>query len=267
VWRALGRQDVESHAIRQLLDTFIIDRPRSIVVLPKWDLALVLRVLAKDPYEPIKSIEFKNLSAKTVFLLLLATARRRGDIHAIDPNRVMFANNGSSAVLETLPGYIPKIRANAEREARYVPMVVRSLSTITSDESELALCPVRALKVYDETAKLMVPNRPQFFISTRADRKSVKKNTISAWVVKLIRAAYASATDEDCRLSQASVHEVRAIASSLAYQATYALNDVLRAATWANPTTFIDHYLRDVSGLQGRLHVLAPCVVAGKTLN
>ena len=90
---------------------------------------------------------------------------------------------------------------------------------------------------------------------------------ISAWVVKLIRAAYASATDEDCRLAQASVHEVRAIASSLAYQATYALNDVLRAATWANPTTFIDHYLRDVSGLQGRLHVLAPCVVAGKTLN
>jgi hypothetical protein len=146
-------------------------------------------------------------------------------------------------------------------------MVVRSLSAITSDEAELTLCPVRALKVYDKVTSLKVPNRPQFFISTRADRRPVTKNTISAWVVKLIRSAYASASDEDCRLSLSSVHEVRAIASSLAFQATYALNDVLRAATWSNPTTFIDHYLRDVSGLQGKIHVLAPCVVAGKTLN
>ncbi len=264
VWKALGRTDVESHAIHQLLDSFKIERPRSVVVLPKWDLALVLRVLTKPPYEPIGSIDFKNLAAKTVFLLLLATSRRRGDIHAIDPKRVIFKTN--YAILEPLPGYIPKVRANAEREARYQPMVVRSLTTITNDQAELTLCPVRALRAYEKVASERVPDRAQFFISTRADKRLVKKNTISAWVVKLIRSAYSSATSEDCRLAQASVHEVRAIATSLAYQATYALDDILNAATWSNPTTFIDHYLRDVSGLQGRLHVLAPCVIAGKTL-
>jgi hypothetical protein len=264
VWRAMGRSDVESHAIHQLLDSFKFDRPRTLVVLPKWDLALVLRVLSKPPYEPIGSIDFKNLSAKTVFLLLLATSRRRGDIHAIDPKRVIFKSN--YAILEPLPGYIPKVRANAEREARYQPMVVRSLTTITNDQAELTLCPVRALRAYEKVASERVPDRAQFFISTRADKRLVKKNTISAWVVKLIRSAYSSATSEDCRLAQASVHEVRAIATSLAYQATYALDDILKAATWSNPTTFIDHYLRDVSGLQGRLHVLAPCVIAGKTL-
>ncbi len=271
VWRATGRKDVESHAIHQLLDTFKVDRPRSMVILPKWDLALVLRVLSQPPYEPIGSIDFKNLSAKTVFLLLLATSRRKGDIHAIDPKRVTFATNASGrmthVILEPLPGYIPKVRANAEREARYQPMIVRSLSSITRDEAELTLCPVRALLAYDRIAKERFPDRPQFFVSTKSGKKVVNKNTISAWVVKLLRAAYTSASEQDCRLSQTSVHEVRAIAASLAYQATYALNDILSAATWASPTTFTDHYLRDVSGLQGRLHVLAPCVVAGKTLH
>ncbi len=266
VWRARGRQDVETHAIRQLLNTFKVDRPRAVVTLPKWDLALVLRVLTQQPYEPLRSIEFKNLSAKTVFLLLLATSRRRGDIHAIDPKRVTFSDNKNKVILEPLPGYIPKVRANAEREARYQPIVVRSLNSVTSDEAELSLCPVRALLAYEKVASQRVPNRSQFFISTRADKRLVTKNTISAWVVKLIRAAYTSASSEDCRLSSTSVHEVRAIAASLAYQATYALNDVLKAATWATPTTFIDHYMRDVSGLQGRLHVIAPCIIAGKTL-
>ena len=264
VWRALGRVDVESHAIHQLLDSFKVDRPRSRVVIPKWDLALVLRVLTQPPYEPLDEIDFKNLSAKTVFLLLLATSRRRGDIHAIDPKRVIFKSN--YAILETLPGYIPKVRANAEREARYRPMVVRSLSAVTSDDAELTLCPVRALRAYEKVASERVSDRPQFFISTRAKGRSVTKNTISAWVVKLLRSAYSSASSEDCRLAQTSVHEVRAIATSLAFQATYALDDILSAASWANPTTFTDHYLRDVAGLQGRLHVLAPCVVAGKTL-
>ncbi len=264
VWRALDRQDVETHAIRQLLDTFRIDRPRAVVVLPKWDLALVLRVLSQPPYEPLESIDFKNLSAKTVFLLLLATSRRRGDIHAIDPKRVTFTDE--AAILEPLPNYIPKVRDNAERGARYQPMVVRKLNAITADEAELSLCPVRALLAYEKVASQRTPNRAQFFISTRANSRLVTKNTISAWIVKLIRSAYASASSEDCRLSQTSVHEVRAIAASLAYQATYALNDVLKAATWASPTTFIDHYLRDVTGLQGRLHVIAPCIVAGKTL-
>lgn len=245
--------------------SFKVDRPRSVVVLPKWDLALVLRVLSRAPYEPLPSIDFKNLSAKTVFLLLMATARRKGDVHAIDPRRITYV--GPNAILHTLPGYIPKVRANAEGEARYTPMVVRGLSAFASDAADLTLCPVRALKAYDGRAKRMVSDRPQFFVSNKGDRSPVTKNTISAWVVKLIRSAYSAATEEDCRLHSTSVHEVRAIASSLAFQATFALSNVMSAATWANPTTFIEFYLRDVTGLQGKLHVIAPCVVAGQTLH
>ena len=79
--------------------------------------------------------------------------------------------------------------------------------------------------------------------------------------------AYTTATDDDIRPYKTSTHEVRAIAASLALQANFSLSNVLGAATWANPTTFTEHYLRDVSGLQGKLHIIAPCVVAGVTLH
>ena len=75
------------------------------------------------------------------------------------------------------------------------------------------------------------------------------------------------ATDDDIRPYHTSTHEVRALAASLALQANFSLVNVLSAATWANPTTFTEYYLRDVSGLQGRLHVIAPCIVAGTTLH
>ena len=72
---------------------------------------------------------------------------------------------------------------------------------------------------------------------------------MSAWTVKLIRKAYTSAKDDDIRPYKTYTHEVRAIAASLALQENFSLPYVLGTATWANPTTFTEHYLRDVSGL------------------
>ena len=261
VWRVAGRQDTESHNLKALLDTFSVDRPRSTVTLPKWDLALVLRVLTKEPYEPIQDMDFKKLSSKTVFLLLLASARRRGDIYAIDPQNITYTRTG--VVLEPVAKYIPKARSCAAGEKRYAPISIRSLDSITSEPEELTLCPVRAIRAYDKIATARVKNRKRFFISTNHRGSSVCLNTISAWVVKLIREAYNQATDTDCKLHQTSVHEVRALAASMSFQATYSLDNVLSAAQWAQPTTFINHYMRDVSGLQGRVHRINPCVIAG----
>ena len=92
----------------------------------------------------------------------------------------------------------------------------------------------------------------------------VSKATISAWVVKLLRRAYSEATDLDARLPAMSEHEIRVLAASLAVQAMLALSVFLKAATRATPSTFISHYLRDGPGIQGQLHVLSPCVVAGR---
>jgi len=261
VWRAAGRTLNDSFHVEQLLKSFRKDRPRSIVVFPKWDLNLVLRTLTRPPFHPVDKSDPFFISAKTVFLLLLASARRRGDIHAIDPKRVTFTRTG--AVLEPCPRYLPKVLSTAEGEIRYAPILIKNLSAITTDPDELALCPVSTLKSYDAYARAKAPNRSQFFISTRQGGNPVCKATISSWVVKLIRRAYENASEQDAALASASVHEVRALAASLAVQSTFAISDVLKAATWATPTTFASFYLRDVSGIQGKLHVLSPCVIAG----
>ena len=56
--------------------------------------------------------------------------------------------------------------------------------------------------------------------------------------MKLLRQAYTEATNEDARLSASSVHEIRVLAAYLAVQSTFALSDILRATTWASPSTF-----------------------------
>ena len=71
-------------------------------------------------YEPlhVQRASIKDLSAKTVSLLLLASSRRRGDIHAIDPKRVTFTTAGH-AILVPSPGYLPTIRSTAEGQGQY----------------------------------------------------------------------------------------------------------------------------------------------------
>lgn len=68
-------------------------------------------------------------------------------------------------------------------------------------------------------------------------------------MVRLIYFAYNDTGEEGCTLSRTPTHEVRALATSLAVQATVGLSDVAAAATWANPTVFTDYYLRHVSGI------------------
>jgi integrase len=233
--------------------------------VPKWDLNLVLRALSKPPFHPIGSSAPVFLTQKTVFLLLLATARRRGDIHAIDPKRVTFTPTG--VVLEPCPGYLPKVMSTAEGQVRYAPIVVKSLSALTNDPNELSLCPVRALKAYDRYASARKPDRDHFFISTRSGANPVVKATLSSWIVRLLRRAHENASAEDTALSSCSTHEIRALGASLAAQATFSLTDLLSAATWATPSTFAAFYMRDVSGIQSGLHVIGPCVIAGTTFH
>jgi len=269
VWKARGRQEADDYLMGQLFKNFKMERPRSAVVMPKWNLAFVLHCLSQPPYEPLNDIDFKALTYKTVFLLLLAAARRRGDIHAIDARRVTFCpsrERPTHVIMEPNVGYLPKVLANAEGQSRYSPIVVRAITNWTSDQEDIALCPVRALRTYDDAAAARFPHRRRFFVSLKRSVEAVSKNTISAWMTKLIRQAHAIGTREQCQLYRAHTHEIRAIASSLALQATFSLDSILAAATWSNPTTFTQYYLRDVSGLQGDVHIINPCVVAGTRL-
>ena len=62
-----------------------LQRPRFTPVLPQWDLGIVLEALSKPPYEPLREGSLKHLTLKTVFLLAVASGRRRSELPYIFP--------------------------------------------------------------------------------------------------------------------------------------------------------------------------------------
>ena len=85
-----------------------LQRPRITPVLPQWDLSVVLEALSKPPYEPLREASFKHLTLKTVFLLAMASAGRRSELHTLrfDQNYIQFKSKGAGV---NDPWYIPAI--------------------------------------------------------------------------------------------------------------------------------------------------------------
>ena len=71
-----------SFELNRLISSFHRDRPMKDRGIPSWDLSLVLVALTKPPFEPLKEAPLKLLTFKTVFLMTLASGRRRGEVHA-----------------------------------------------------------------------------------------------------------------------------------------------------------------------------------------
>ena len=79
-----GRARVVLHrTISDMIASMDLQRPRITPVVPQWDLGVVLEALSKSPYEPLQEASFKHLTLKTVFLLAMASAGRRSELHAL----------------------------------------------------------------------------------------------------------------------------------------------------------------------------------------
>ena len=68
--------------IARLIASFHRDKLKSSRSIPKWNLPLVLQRLTQPPFEPQGEAGLKFLIWKTVFLLALASGKRRSEIHA-----------------------------------------------------------------------------------------------------------------------------------------------------------------------------------------
>ena len=102
-----GKTRVVLHrTISDMIASMELQRPRATPVLPQWDLGIVLEALSKPPYEPLREASFKHLTLKTVFLLAMASAGRRSELHALrfDKNYIQFKPKGSGVTLYFSPG-------------------------------------------------------------------------------------------------------------------------------------------------------------------
>jgi hypothetical protein len=85
--RQSGGSDLSANPIlRELVNSLKINAPKSALRVPQWDVYLVLEALKGQPFEPPTTCDLAHWSYKTAFLLALATAKRRSELHAIEFN-------------------------------------------------------------------------------------------------------------------------------------------------------------------------------------
>ena len=80
--------------------------PQKTKEMPRWSLNLLLEYLKGNYFEPLETADKTRLTQKALFLILLASGRRKGEIANISrESRVL---SDSSLELVWIPGFLPK---------------------------------------------------------------------------------------------------------------------------------------------------------------
>lgn len=238
--------------LTDVVRSFELERPRIRSQFPKWDLSVVLSSLLDSPFEPLEACGFKELTWKTVFLLALASGRRRSELHALSFSDVQFSEHSVS--LSTFPGFL------AKNQLPSVPSSPIDIPALEGEDSNPLLCPVRAIRIYLDRVRSRRNSRRRLFIShLESYEKEISSDTISRWIVQTIKFAYQAV---GLALTSVNAHEVRALASSWAWFNKIPLQEVVKASFWSSENSFIRFYLRDISVVASSLAAIGPIVAA-----
>lgn len=256
--------DIGSHPVlSELIRSFQRQRPVERSLAPKWDLAFVLAHLCKAPFEPLSRASLFHLSIKTAFLLTMATARRVSEVHAfsIDKDHLRFNRLDGSLTLRTQVGFLAKNQIPSKApDSINIPKLSNFCH---SNDYNVKLCPIRAVKIYLNKTRSIRKGRNRLFIPIKGDH-DLKKSSISTWVKYTIRHAYNSISKTQSKLLKIKAHELRALSTSWAYFNFIPIEEIIKAAVWSKSSTFASHYLRDFNAQSENLQRLGPMVVSQK---
>ena len=251
--------------LTRLLDSFHRDRPKGRRGVPAWNLSLVLHQLTKAPFEPLRKASLKHLTFKTVFLLALASGKRRSEIHAWLNKNIRHQADWSKVSLYPSPSFLAKNHLAKEGPECVAPVVIPALAP-TLDKSlkeDRSLCPVRALRYYlDKTQDLRTGKELVFVSFKQGFNKDISPATISSWIKQTVVLCYDLSDQDSLTLHQVKAHDVRAFAASKAFQGGISLDQILAACHWKSHNTFTQFYLKDVAWADKELFHLGPVVAA-----
>ena len=251
--------------LTRLLDSFHRDRPKGRRGVPAWNLSLVSHQLTKAPFEPLRKASLKHLTFKTVFLLALASGKRRSEIHAWLNKNIRHQADWSKVSLYPSPSFLAKNHLAKEGPECVAPVVIPALAP-TLDKSlkeDRSLCPVRALRYYlDKTQDLRMGKELVFVSFKQGFNKDISPATISSWIKQTVVLCYDLSDQDSLTLHQVKAHDVRAFAASKAFQGGISLDQILAACHWKSHNTFTQFYLKDVAWADKELFHLGPVVAA-----
>ena len=236
--------------IARLISSFHRDKPKCIRILPKWDLTLVLHQLTKAPFEPLEECPIKFLTWKTVFLLALASGKRQSEIHSWTIEGLLNLEDWEQVQLSPSPSFIAKNQLAREGPSAVAPVVIPSLKQAQrTAETDILLCPVRALRSYlNRMADSRVDQQLLFISFKRGFTKDIQCSTVSSWIKNTISFCYTQVEDVDLESLDIKAHDVRAFAASKVFYGGVSMDQIMSACHWKSQNTFTRFYLKDLSG-------------------
>ena len=168
---AAGIEISHNFELNRLIANFHRDRPMKDESIPSWDLSLVLLALTKPPFAPLKDATLKILTFKTVFLMTLASGRRRGAVHAWTFKSLKHKTGWKEVTVAPSSIIIPSLK----------PTLDHSLT------EDVTLCPVRSLRYYIDKTKDLTKGKHLllFFSFKNGFSGDIQRATISLWIKQL----------------------------------------------------------------------------------
>lgn len=216
--------------VSRLLKGVFNSRPPAPRYTCTWDVGVVLTYLENSPEN--RDLTLQALTHKVAMLMALSNADRCSDLAALDLNHRTYQTNG---VKFTIPG-LTKSRRNGPPIEAFYP----------SFQGSPKLCPVRALKEYEEQSQEFRKHgtAKPLFISVRKPYAPVKPCTIGKWLKRVM-------ADSGIDTSVFSAHSTRGAATSKAKVAGVSTADILKAANWSSESTFGRFYHRPITSQFG----------------
>lgn len=198
-----------------------------------WDIQPALQ-LASSWFQ---SSSLKEITWRTSFLLAITTGwRPRSDLGRILYSNINFTDNagislGPCPLDPTITPSSVFLFAWKPKEGDGKRILLQAFP------SNLSICPVMALLLYTrQTLSLRgtVNTESRLFLSISHPHQAVSEDTVGGWVQSFLRFAGIHAT----------AHSTRATATTLAFQNSTPLQEILRAANWSSNRQFFNCYLR-----------------------
>ena len=180
-----GIEISHSFELNRLIASFDRDRPVKDRNIPSWDLSLVLLALTKPPFEPLKEAPLKILTFKTVFIMTLASGRRRGEVHAWTFRSLKHKSGWKEITVSPSSVFLAKNQLALDGPSIIQPVVIPALkpSLDQSLAEDMTLCPVRSLRYYIDKTKDLRKGKHLLFISfKRGFSGDIQRSTISSWI-------------------------------------------------------------------------------------
>ena len=204
-----------------------------------------------------------------MFLLALASGKRRCEIHAWTHSSVSSKRNWSEGTVSPSPALLAKNQLASDGPDSIKPLLIPAVTTMLDSSlvEDKSLCPVRALKVYLDETKSMRKGKVLLSVSLREGySKDITRITISQLIKQTIHTCYQSSGMTN-QVTQVRADDVRAMAASLAFKGGVSLELVLSSCYWRSHNTFTNFYLKDICWKNNNNLKLGPIVYAQHVVN